>query len=189
MTSLDVYLQTYFNIEQKQATNISHLFHPQKLSKGDFFIKEGQYNPSLSFIEAGYFRIFNYHNGKEITQWIASPQELITDLSSLLFNQAAKWNIQALTDTTLLTINADNYRQIHHHITQWDALEKLFISKCFLTLEDRVYSFLSLSAEERYLAFFENKPELLNQVPLIYIASMLGMSPETLSRIRKKRLG
>jgi hypothetical protein len=67
-------------------------------------------------------------------------------------------------------------------------LEKQFIAKCFLVLEDRVFSFLSLSSEERYNLLFESKKELFNQVPLNYIASMLGMTPETLSRIRKRQV-
>ena len=70
----------------------------------------------------------------------------------------------------------------------WPMLEKQFIAKCFLVLEDRVFSFLSLSSEERYTLLFESRKELFNQVPLNYIASMLGMTPETLSRIRKKQV-
>jgi CRP-like cAMP-binding protein len=67
-------------------------------------------------------------------------------------------------------------------------LEKLFIARCFIMLEDRIFTHLSMTAEERYNFFFENNKELFNQVPLQYIASMLGMTPETFSRIRKKQL-
>jgi CRP/FNR family transcriptional regulator, anaerobic regulatory protein len=62
----------------------------------------------------------------------------------------------------------------------------MFIVRCFKALEDRVFGHLSMSAEERYLYFFENNKELFNQVPLLYIASMLGMTAETFSRIRKR---
>jgi CRP-like cAMP-binding protein len=67
-------------------------------------------------------------------------------------------------------------------------LEKLFIAKCFAILEDRIFSHLSMTAEERYHFFFGNNKVLFNQVPLQYIASMLGMTPETFSRIRKRQL-
>jgi hypothetical protein len=70
-------------------------------------------------------------------------------------------------------------------IPEWHRLEKLFIAKCFTMLEDRIFRHLSMSAEERYQFFFHHDKELLNQVPLQYIASMLGMTPETFSRIRK----
>lgn len=71
-------------------------------------------------------------------------------------------------------------------IPKWAELEKMFIIHCFVTLEDRIQTHLSMTAEERYHYFFENNKDLFNQVPLQYIASMLGMTPETFSRIRKK---
>jgi CRP-like cAMP-binding protein len=80
----------------------------------------------------------------------------------------------------------DNYQNIGAVVPEWHELEKFFIAKCFLNLEDRVYTFLSMTAEERFHHFYEQKQELFNLVPLQYIASMLGMTPETLSRIRKK---
>ncbi|MFT7589349.1 MAG: hypothetical protein ACI959_001567 [Limisphaerales bacterium] len=73
-------------------------------------------------------------------------------------------------------------------IVDWTKLDWEFIGKCFITLEDRVFSFLSMSAEERYQMLFHMQLELFNQVPLQYLASMMGMSPETLSRLRKQNL-
>jgi hypothetical protein len=70
----------------------------------------------------------------------------------------------------------------------WYELEKMFLIRCFTFIEERIMSHLSMTAEERYHFFFENNKELFNQVPLHYIASMLGMTPETFSRIRKKPL-
>ncbi len=71
-------------------------------------------------------------------------------------------------------------------VPKWQVLEKLFIAKCFTVMEDRIFAHLSMTAEERYVSFFEANKELFNQVPLQYIASMLGMTPETFSRIRNK---
>ena len=73
-------------------------------------------------------------------------------------------------------------------VPKWVELEKMFITKCFSILEDRILQHLSLSAEERYNQLFEFNKELFNVVPLQYLASMLGMAPETLSRIRKKSM-
>jgi CRP-like cAMP-binding protein len=86
-------------------------------------------------------------------------------------------------------ITVEDYKKIEKLVPTWNVLEKLFIVRCFAMLEDRIFSHLSMSAEERYTFFFENNRELFNQVPLQYIASMLGMTPETFSRIRKKQLG
>jgi hypothetical protein len=67
-------------------------------------------------------------------------------------------------------------------------MEKQFITSCFVAIEDRIFQHLSLSAEERYDELFEQNKELFNHVPLQYIASMLGMTPETFSRIRSKKI-
>lgn len=189
MTELEQYIQSYFGIAQpSDLLRISTLFKPQQLKKGDYFLKTGQYSNNLSFIRTGMIRIYVVLEDKEVTQWISTPGYFVTDLSSLVFETPARWMMQALTDTELFTISRDDYRNIGQMIPQWHELEKLFIAKCFTILEDRIFTHLSMTAEERYHFFFEKNRELFNQVPLQYIASMLGMTPETFSRIRKKQL-
>ncbi|MDN3669174.1 Crp/Fnr family transcriptional regulator [Echinicola jeungdonensis] len=184
MTALESYLCTYFNIPSKYLDVLSRKFVYRTLPKGEYFTRSGAYCEKLSFIKSGHLRIFEYEEGKDITQWISSKGELVTDLSSLFFHTPARRNIQALTDCELFTIEKESYRQLANIVPQWPELEKLFIAKCFLTLEDRVFGFLSLSAEQRFQQIFQYKKELFNEVPLHYLASMMGMSAETLSRIR-----
>lgn len=131
------------------------------------------------------FENFFETEDKEVTQWISTKGYFVTDLSGFIFNQPARWTIQALTDVEIYTIRKSEYEKIKTIIPRWPELERLFIVRCFTTLEDRIFSHLSMTAEERYHFFFENNKELFNQVPLQYIASMLGMRPETFSRIRK----
>lgn len=188
MTELEQYINSYFGVQQKDLQTISILFKEELLKKGDYFLKTGKSCDKLSFIKSGLLRIYVDKEEKEITQWISSKGYFVTDLSSLVFNAPARWNIQALTDSELYTINKQDYQQIGKLIARWHELEKLFIAKCFSMLEDRIFSHLSMTAEERYLFFYEKNKELFNQVPLQYLASMLGMTPETFSRIRKKTL-
>lgn len=189
MNELEQNIKSYFGvIQQDDLKRISSLFNLTAIEKGDFYLETGKRCDKLSFIKSGNLRIFTTTEDKEVTQWISTPGYFVTDLSSLLFGNPARWTIQALTDSVLYTINRDDYKKIGNLVSQWHELEKLFIGKCFAMLEDRIYSHLSMTAEERYLYFFENNRELFNQVPLQYIASMLGMTPETFSRIRKKQL-
>jgi len=186
MTTIEKYIQHHFGIPRSSLETVAKLFKEEDISKHDFFIKSGQYCQKLSFVQSGFLRIYAFTERKEVTQWISYEGYFLTDLASLMFNAPARWNIQALTDCKLYSISSEDYKNIGKLVPEWNKLEKLFLSKCFMTLEERVFSFLSMTAEERYLALFEHAPELFNQVPLIYLASMLGMTPETLSRIRKK---
>ena len=133
-------------------------------------------------------RIYVSLDDKEVTQWISTKGYFVTDLASFIFETSARWTIQALVDTELYSISKSDYTKLSERIPQWAEIEKLFLVRCFTFLEQRIFSHLSMSAEERYHYFFENNKELFNQIPLQYIASMLGMTPETCSRIRKKQL-
>ncbi|UIR55201.1 Crp/Fnr family transcriptional regulator [Sphingobacterium sp. SRCM116780] len=175
-----------FEIPQQNLETILASFEEEDLPKGAYFLEEGRRCDRLSFIQSGLVRVFRDTASGQVTQWIGQEGYFITDLSSFLFEQPARWNIQVLGDTKLLSIHRKDYLSFEKHIPDWNRLEKHFIAKCFLQLEDRIYNFIAHTAEERYRLYFEQNKTLFNQVPLQYIASLLGMSPETLSRIRAK---
>ncbi len=186
MTELELYINSYFGVPKDDISKISSLFNLTTLKKGDYFLKEGQICNKLSFHKSGLIRVYVTTVEKEVTQWISSTGYFITDLSGIIFNNPSKYNIQALTDCELYTIDRKIYNSLSEVIPKWDKLEKLFIARCFTALEDRIFTLLSMTAEERYKLVFEQNRELFNQVPLQYLASMMGMTPETLSRLRKK---
>ncbi|QDH78342.1 Crp/Fnr family transcriptional regulator [Echinicola soli] len=185
-TELQNYLSNYFSLTTDQLEKLADLFQLETLGKGEFFARSGKPCEKLSFIKSGYLRIYETaENGKEVTQWISSKGEFTTDLGSLVFGKAARRHIQSISACELYTINKQAYSSLSSEIPQWPEIEKLFIAKCFMTLEDRIFGFLALTAEERYHQLFQLKKPLFNEVPLHYLASMIGMAPETLSRIRK----
>lgn len=190
MREIEKYIETYFGIGGAYLNPVSELFKYSTLEKGDYFLRKNQYSKKLSFIKAGYLRIFapNESGDKEITQWVSSQGMFITELSSLLFNTPSRFNIQALTDCELYTISQEDYKNIKEYVPNWPELEKLFISKCFITLENRVFEQISMSAEQKVSSLMENNPDIFLYVPLQYIASMLGITPETLSRVRRKMI-
>ncbi|MHA4740143.1 Crp/Fnr family transcriptional regulator [Dyadobacter sp. MSC1_007] len=188
MTELEEYLHSYFDFDRTDLATVASFFKPEIVRKGEFYLKTGKPCNKLSFIQSGMLRIFVDLEDREVTQWISTKGYFITDLSSLVFEKPSRWNIQALADTALYTIDKRDYDRLGDFIPKWPVTEKLFIAHCFVTLEDRVFSFLSMTAEQRYNLLFESYRDLFNQVPLQYIASMLGMTPETISRIRRKQL-
>ncbi len=186
MNELQQYIKSYFGVAANDMDSISRLFKENTLKKGDFFLEKGKYCNQLSFVRSGYLRVYAETEYKEVTQWISTQGYFITDLSSLIFNTPSRFNVRALTDCNLYTIHKSDYLNIGNMVAKWDKLEKLFIAKCFVALENRVFNHLSMSAEERYHELFMENPTLFNKVPQQYLASMLGMTPETLSRIRKR---
>jgi len=162
-------------------------FKEEKLSRNAYFTRSDKVCDKLSLIKSGILRIYALVDGKEITQWISTENYLITEIAGFFFNQPNRWSIQAFTDVELLTLSKNNYLKLCQEFPKWIDIEKRFIIKCFAMIENRVFSHLSMTAEERYDAYFEQNKELFNQVPLQYIASVLGMSAETFSRIRKRK--
>ena len=187
MTELENYIQTYFGVTVEDLDKISSFFSFTDLKKGDYFLRSGRHSDRLGFIQSGIVREYVRVDHKEITKWISTKGSFIVDLSSFLFHQPARWNLQALSDCELYVIDVKEYRKIGQVIPSWPALEKLFMAKCFTVLEDRIVSHLSETAEERYNQLPHYNKELFNLVPLQYLASMLGMTPETLSRLRHKK--
>jgi CRP-like cAMP-binding protein len=124
---------------------------------------------------------------KRLHKWLSTKTFFITDVMGFFFNQPNRWTIQAFTETELLTISKADYLKLCHEYPKWLEIEKQFIIKCFSMMEDRVFSHLSMTAEERYNQYFEQNKELFHQVLLQYIASVLGMTPETFSRIRRRQ--
>lgn len=189
MTELESSITAYFGVMDAQKLEIiTSFFQPETIKRGDYFLETGKKCDRLSFMKSGLMRIFVALEKKDVTQWITTKGYFVTDLSSFVFDEPARWTIQALTDTEIYTLHKRDYAKLSALVPDWIVLEKLFIARCFTIMENRIFSHLSMSAEERYAQFFESNKELFNQVPLQYIASMLGMTPETFSRIRKKQL-
>lgn len=181
-------LQHWLGIPKQTVEEITAFFQPKQLKKDEFFLKEGKYADWMGFIQSGIIReYFTDEKGREVTKWISTPGYFVVDIASFLFDQPSRWHLLALTDCDLLVISKSDYNRIGQHVPKWQEIEKRFIAKCFTMLESRIVNHLSLSSEERYILFFEQNRALFNQVPLQYLASMLGMTPETFSRIRKRQ--
>jgi CRP/FNR family transcriptional regulator, anaerobic regulatory protein len=189
MTELETYIMSYFGVAKSDDIKaIASFFKASSIKKGDYLLQANNRCNALSFVESGLLRMYRLHGGKEITQWISTKGSFTGDISSFLFETPSHSSIHALVDTTILSISKSDYLLIGNVVPQWNEFEKLFTQRCFILMEERIFTHLSMTTDERYEAYFEQNPEIFNQVPLQYLASMLGMTPETFSRVRAKRL-
>lgn len=186
MTELELYLHSYLGIPDGDMHTLLSYFHPTSLSKGDYFLKAGRVCDKLSFHKSGLIRIYAPYKEREITQWISFKGNFLTDLSGIVCDEPCRFNIRALTHSELYTIHKDDYNNLSHMVPQWHRLEKILLTRCFGFIENRIFGLLSMTAEERYRSLFALNPDMFNEVPLKYLASMMGITPESLSRIRKK---
>jgi len=187
MSELEKFIKSNFGLADSTAVNyITSLFKFSKVKKGVNLLKSGDHCEQMIFIQSGYLRMYNIAADKEVTQWVSTKGTIALEVASFYSGAPSKWNIQSLVESELFLLSKKDYDEIANHIQDWNKIERLFLVGCFSAMENRIYSHLSMSSQERYDLFFEQHTELFNQVPLRFIASMLGMTPETLSRIRAK---
>jgi CRP-like cAMP-binding protein len=188
--SLQQSLTIFFGVKAAQEVEeVASHFSKFKLQKGNILMERGRKTDQLVYLTQGYLRIFLHNGEKEVTQWVASAGYFMTDLQGFFYHQPARFTMQAITDLEGYQISKEEYQRLHQRIPRWIEFERHFLLHCMNTMENRILSHLSMSAEERYSFFWDHHRHLFLQVPQQYLASLLGMTPETFSRLRRKIAG
>jgi len=178
-------ISSQITINETSLDNIISNFKPLKLSKGEYFLKAGKSCNQMAFIASGYLRMYDLVDGKEITFWIGSEGKFITSLSSFVFETSNIWNIQAITDCELYIINRKDHFVLSRQEPKWLEFDNKLLAYSFALLEKSMFSQLHTTAKQRYDNLLNEDPDLFKNVPLQYIASMIGITPESLSRLRR----
>lgn len=186
MEQLRKCISSQVDIDNEALESIISAFEVQTIRKGDFFLKSGRICRKMAFIESGYLRMYDIVDGKEITFWIGSNGKFITSLSSFIFTSENFWNIQAVTDCDIFVISRKKHFELCKQLPKWLEFDNLLLAHSFALLEKSMFSQLHTTAQQRFENLLKEEPTLFNNVPLQYIASMLGITPESLSRLRKK---
>ncbi len=188
MNQLKNCITTQVSIDEVSLVSILDCFEEVTLKKGEYFLKSGTLCRKMAFVDSGYLRMFDIADGKEVTLWIASAGRFVTSLSSFVFQSDNYWNIQAVTDCKLYVISRDRHAQLCKSQPKWLEFDNLLLAHSFALLEQSMFSQLHTTARQRFEMLLEEEPLLFNHVPLQHIASMLGIAPESLSRLRKNRM-
>jgi len=162
----------------------SNLLEVDKATK---LVSEGQYADKSYFIAKGNARAFYLKNGKDITDWFAFENDFINSINSYFLNIPSPHFIETIEPCILLEVSKQNAQILSNKYLEFDRLEKLIITKTLLQLQQRIVSMQFETAHQKYVNLIKFRPDITQRVPLMYIASYLGITLETLSRIRSTR--
>ena len=183
MKKLIEYILQFGNLNKQQIELISNKATESQLHKDDYFVEAGSTFNQVVFILDGIFRIYYYNkNGDEITKYFIDENHLF---SNPYKGEPLTEYIQAVTDCKLIIFSRKDWDELSDTIVDWDKIVHTIFQKGMREKLDRRSSLVSEDATTRYLTFLEKFPTLINRVPLSYIASYLGITQQSLSRIRK----
>ena len=181
------YLSSKFAITSEELEMVAAVCRIKKLRKKQYLLQEGDVWRYNAFVLKGFLRTYAVDDkGQEhyiqfsVEDWWAGDRE------SYIYEQPAKFNIDAFEDSEVLLISKDDFEMLLHKIPTFNTFMRHLLEKSFIALRNRVHSTISYSAEEKYNDFLKTYPGLTNRIPQHMIAAYLGITPETLSRVRNQ---
>ena len=179
------FINQFVDFKEEELIAMQNNIEIVNLKKNDIFIKEGEIADRIAFTNKGYLRVYYYHNGEEITRDITPLNSFATALPSFVSQTPSFEIISAITDCELITINRNDLEQLYETFPKWERFGRRIIEEMFVESQRRIYSFITETAETRYKKLLKQYPDMIQDVPLKYIADFLGIKLQSLSRLRK----
>lgn len=175
------------SLTPEEEAFVKNLITPKKLRKKQYLLQEGDVCKSICVVEKGALRayVLDEHGEEHITAF-ALEGWTIGDLSSFIREEPATLNIDALEDCELVLIGKAAYNELLQTMPKFETYIRLLMTDAYMALQKRTTHMISLPLEERYVAFLQMYPDVQQRVPQHMIASHMGLSPETVSRIRSR---
>jgi CRP-like cAMP-binding protein len=180
------YIDNFLTLSDEAHQVVYKLCTVQNLSKKTHLFHTGEVCHHVHFIEKGFVRVYYLLDGRDITAWFAREGEIASATDSLFTSTSSQYNIQLIEDSEIVSIDYRKIEQYFDRFPEIERLARLMVIDTYLRLDERMKQMLFHSPEERYLSLLKNFPNIINRVPLGYISSYLGITQETLSRIRSK---
>lgn len=185
--SLQKHIKKHTQISDENLEKFSNAFTLQKVAKKEFLLKEGEICQFEGFVTGGCFKVFHSdQNGTEHTLYFAIEDWWVADVDSFTNSKPSQLNIQALENSEVLLISKQNKEKLYQEIPEIEKLFRIMSQKNLVALQRRMIDNLSKTADQRYLDFLAKYPKITQRLTNIQIAAYLGVSPEFVSKIRRK---
>jgi CRP-like cAMP-binding protein len=174
-------------LAQEEETLVKTYLTPKKLRKKQYLLQEGDVCKSIAFIEKGALKAYSIDDtGNEHIIQFGIEGWIISDLYSFLTGEPATYNIDAIEDAELVLINKSAHEELLQKLSKYETFTRMNITGAYLAMQKRLTSIISSPLDERYANFTATYPEIVQRVPQHMIAAYMGLTPETLSRIRRR---
>lgn len=181
------YIQTLYPLSAEAQSAVQDCFEEIVLSKNEFLLTEGKTCKHLYFLCQGTIRGYYTLEGKEITYWFGFENDFVTSFHSFITGEPAVENIQLLEGCVLLSITKEKLTQLCNQYHEIERVVRIAYEKYYIRLEERFVNNQFKTAAERYEKLLNETSHILERVPLGMVASYLGITQETLSRVRGKK--
>ena len=182
---LEKNILNHINLTDKEYLNARSYFKSKKLKRLEVLHFTNVACNNIYFIESGIIRYYQINDRKEITGGFFFEGEWYADLFSFFSNSDTKQTAQALEDSTLLFISKQDLDKLYKEIPKTERFGRIIAEQTLIGLRNKMDDHTLLNATERYLNLIKRNPIIIKKIPQHYIASYLGIKPQSLSRIRK----
>jgi len=181
------HIEKRIHLTDEEFDTCIKFFTPKKIKKHQFLLQEGEVCKNIAYVNKGCLRVYTVDNkGAEHIIQFALEDWWVSDLNSYLTGSPAIYNIDALHDSEVLLLEKSVRNNLMDSVPKMERFFLLLMEANYIATHQRINESLGSSAEERYLKFVKTYPKLLEQVPQSQVASYLGITPQSLSRIRKE---
>jgi|LakMenEpi03Aug12_release.lakeMendotaPanAssembly.Ray.scaffolds.fasta_scaffold243275_2 CRP-like cAMP-binding protein len=181
------YCKSFVEIDEASEEDLQSNFLPKKINKKEFLLKEGKICNMVAYVDKGTMRIFHTIDGNELTCDIILENSFVTDFKSLNNGEASAINIQAIDDCELLIIDKFDLIKLYDTNKHIERLGRIMAEKIAIRTIEIAASLSFDKPEMRFKKLLSTQPELFQKVPQKYLANILGISPESLSRIKARK--
>lgn len=187
MENLIHYLLQFGQLNAPQIELVKNSVSLKQLKSGDYFSEAGKTANQVAFVQEGILRVCYYtKEGEEITRYFIDENNFAVDLNSFHLKVPSSEYIQAIVSTKLMVFSRQDLDNLSNTIINWDKIIRQITNKALMEKVNRISPMLAENAKTRYIQFHKRFPTLINRIPLNYLASYIGITKNSLSRIRKE---